>query len=56
VLELLAEHLTTAEIASRLFLEPVTVRTHIARILHKLQVPNRQAALRLLDTREQRPS
>ena len=49
VLELLADHLTTAEIAARLFLEPVTVRTHIARILHKLQVPNRQAALRLFD-------
>ena len=51
VLELLAEHLTTAEIAARLFLEPVTVRTHIARILRKLQVPNRQAAVRLLEQR-----
>jgi DNA-binding NarL/FixJ family response regulator len=51
VLELLAEHLTTAEIAARLFLEPVTVRTHIARILRKLQVPNRQAAVRLLEPR-----
>lgn len=49
VLELLAGHLTTAEIAARLFLEPVTVRTHIARILRKLQVPTRQAALRVLD-------
>jgi DNA-binding NarL/FixJ family response regulator len=52
VLELLASHLTTAEIAARLFVEPVTVRTHIARILHKLQVPNRQAALRLLEERQ----
>ena len=52
VLELLAKHLTTAEIAARLFLEPVTVRTHIARILKKLQVPNRQAALRLLAERD----
>jgi two-component system NarL family response regulator len=49
VLELLAGHLTTAEIAARLFLEPVTVRTHIARILRKLQVPTRQAALRVLE-------
>jgi DNA-binding NarL/FixJ family response regulator len=53
VLELLAKHLSTAEIAERLFLEPVTVRTHIARVLHKLQVPTRQAALRLLDERQQ---
>lgn len=52
VLELLAAHLTTAEIAERLFLEPVTVRTHIARILRKLQVRSRQAALRLLDERD----
>jgi two-component system NarL family response regulator len=49
VLELLARHLTTAEIAARLFLEPATVRTHVANILRKLQVPTRQAAVRLLD-------
>jgi two-component system NarL family response regulator len=49
VLELLATHLTTAEIAERLFLEPVTVRTHVARILRKLQVPSREAALRLFE-------
>jgi DNA-binding NarL/FixJ family response regulator len=48
VLELLAEHLTTAEIAQRLFVEQVTVRTHVASILRKLQVPSRQAALCLL--------
>jgi DNA-binding NarL/FixJ family response regulator len=51
VLELLAEHLTTAEIAARLFLEPVTVRTHIARIVRKLQVADRHAAARLLERR-----
>jgi DNA-binding NarL/FixJ family response regulator len=55
VLELLAQNLTTAEIAERLFLEPVTIRTHIARILHKLQVPTRQAALRLLERRREPP-
>ena len=49
VLELLAEHLTPMEIAARLFVEPVTVRTHVAAVLRKLQVPNRQAALRLLE-------
>jgi DNA-binding CsgD family transcriptional regulator len=54
VLELLAAHLTTAEIAARLFLEPATIRTHIARILRKLQVPTRQAALRLLE--QEKPS
>jgi DNA-binding NarL/FixJ family response regulator len=56
VLELLAAHLTTAEIAARLFLEPVTIRTHIARILRKLQVPSRQAALRLLEERKEPPA
>lgn len=49
VLELLAERLTTSEIAQRLFVEPVTVRTHVAAILRKLQVPTRRAALRLLE-------
>jgi DNA-binding NarL/FixJ family response regulator len=52
VLELLAAHLTTAEIAERLVLEPVTVRTHVARILRKLQVPSREAALRLFEQRQ----
>lgn len=52
VLELLAARLTTTEIAARLFIEPVTVRTHIARILRKLQVPTRHAALRLLERSE----
>src|SRR5262249_17555388 len=55
VLELLARHLTTAEIAHRLFLEPVTVRTHVASILRKLQVPTRQAAVRLLQTPAEPP-
>jgi DNA-binding NarL/FixJ family response regulator len=55
VLELLAKHLTTSEIAERLFLEPVTVRTHIARILRKLRVPTREAALRLFDDRKSKP-
>ncbi len=49
VLDLLIRHLTTGEIAAQLFIAPVTVRTHVASILRKLQAPNRQAALRLLD-------
>jgi DNA-binding NarL/FixJ family response regulator len=52
VLELFRQGLTTSEIAERLFVENVTVRTHIASILKKLDVPNRQAAIHLL-TREQ---
>jgi DNA-binding NarL/FixJ family response regulator len=49
VLDLLRQHLTTAEIASRLFISEGTVRTHVAAVLHKLGVPDRQSALRLLD-------
>ena len=48
VLELLAEELSTAEIAGRLFVEKVTVRTHVASILKKLGAPDRQAAIRLI--------
>ena len=48
VLELLRGGLTTAEIAERLFVAPVTVRTHVASILRKLRVPDREAALFLL--------
>jgi DNA-binding NarL/FixJ family response regulator len=48
VLELLAEKLSTAEIARRLFVEKVTVRTHVASILKKLGAPDRQAAIRLI--------
>jgi DNA-binding NarL/FixJ family response regulator len=51
VLELLRHGLSTAEIAERLFVEKVTVRTHIASILRKLGVPDRQAAIRLLARR-----
>ena len=51
VLELLSRHLSTSEVAARLFVEPVTVRSHVAAILRKLRVPTRAAALRLLDER-----
>jgi DNA-binding NarL/FixJ family response regulator len=51
VLELLNERRTTSEMADRLTISPVTVRRHVSEILHKLQVPDRAAALRLLARR-----
>ena len=51
VLELMREDLSTAEIAERLFISQVTVRSHIAAVLRKLRVPDRKAALKLLDER-----
>jgi DNA-binding NarL/FixJ family response regulator len=51
VLDLLGAGLATAEIAERLFIAPVTVRTHIAAVLKKLRVPDRNAAVQLLDSR-----
>ena len=49
VLELMRQGRGTEEIAVRLFISPVTVRTHVAAILRKLHVPSRQAALELLE-------
>lgn len=49
ILELLREGLSTKEIAQRLFLAQATVRTHVASILRKLKVPDRAAAVRLLN-------
>jgi DNA-binding NarL/FixJ family response regulator len=48
VLELLRRGLSTAEIADRLVISSVTVRTHVASLLKKLDVPDRDA-LRELD-------
>jgi DNA-binding NarL/FixJ family response regulator len=48
VLELLRGGLTTAGIASRLSLSPVTVRRHLSGITRKLEVDDREAVLRLL--------
>jgi DNA-binding NarL/FixJ family response regulator len=47
VLELLREGLSTAQIAERLFVSRVTVRTHVAAIVRKLRVPDRIAAVQL---------
>ena len=49
VLELLREGLATSEIAERLFVAQVTVRTHVASILRKLRVPDREATRFLLE-------
>ncbi len=49
VLELMRDGLSTEEIAARLFISPVTVRTHVSAILRKLQVPTREAAVALLE-------
>jgi len=48
VLELLREGLSTAEMADRLFVSRTTIRSHVAAVLHKLRVPDREAAVRLL--------
>jgi DNA-binding NarL/FixJ family response regulator len=49
VLELLREGLSTAEIADRLYVTRVTVRSHVAAILRKLDVSDRVAALKLFE-------
>jgi DNA-binding NarL/FixJ family response regulator len=52
VLELMREGLGTRDIAARLEISPVTVRRHSGEILRKLRVPDRAAAVRLLEERE----
>lgn len=47
VLDLLADGHTTAQIAGRLFVSPVTIRRHISSIVEKLGAPDREAAVRL---------
>lgn len=51
VLALMRQGLSTAEIAARLFITEATVRTHIAAVVHKLGVRDRDAALRMLEER-----
>jgi DNA-binding NarL/FixJ family response regulator len=51
VLKLLRKGLTTGEIARHLFISQVTVRTHVCSIVKKLHVPDRKAAIRLLEKR-----
>jgi DNA-binding NarL/FixJ family response regulator len=49
VLQLLRARGSTSEIAARLQISDVTVRRHISALLQKLQVPDRQGAIDLLD-------
>ena len=51
VLELLRQGLTTAQIARRLVLSAATVRSHVASIVTKLRVPDRESAVRLFEER-----
>jgi two-component system, NarL family, response regulator LiaR len=48
--ELLCEELTTAEIADRLGVSPVTVRRHVGLLLQKVGANNRTDAIQLLRT------
>jgi DNA-binding NarL/FixJ family response regulator len=47
VLDLLREGRSTAQIAERLFVSHATVRSHVAALLRKLRVPNRDALRKL---------
>ena len=49
VLDYLRQGLATSEIAQRLFVSPATVRSHVAAVLRKLRVPDREAAVRLFE-------
>jgi len=51
VLDLMRQDLSNSQIARRLSLSPVTVRTHVNSILKKMGAPDREALLRDLDER-----
>jgi DNA-binding NarL/FixJ family response regulator len=51
VMERLADGATTAEIAARLSVSPVTVRRHVSALVRKLGVSSREEAVRLLEDR-----
>jgi DNA-binding NarL/FixJ family response regulator len=51
VLDLLCEGRSTEVIAEKLFVGAVTVRSHVSAILKKLDVPDREAAVRLFEVR-----
>jgi DNA-binding NarL/FixJ family response regulator len=48
VLQLLHSGLTTAQVAERLWVSPVTVRRHIAEAVKKLGVADRESAFQLI--------
>jgi DNA-binding NarL/FixJ family response regulator len=51
VLEFLRGGLSTADIAARLSVSAATVRSHVAAVLRKLRVPDRESAVRLFEER-----
>ena len=48
VLEMMAEGLSTEQIAEKLFIGKVTVRTHVSNVLKKLRVSDRESAVQLV--------
>jgi two-component system nitrate/nitrite response regulator NarL len=55
VLDFLRQGLGTNEIARRLFVSPATVRSHVAAVLRKLRVPDREAAIALFEEHYEGP-
>ena len=55
ILDLMAEGLSTEHMAKKLFVAPVTVRSHVAAVLKKLQVKDRESAVRLSRRGSNRP-
>jgi DNA-binding NarL/FixJ family response regulator len=55
VLDFLRQGLATNEIARRLFVSPATVRSHVAAVLRKLRVPDRDAAIALFEEPYEQP-
>lgn len=51
-LDLMRQGLSTSEIAAKLFVSPVTVRTHVSGILRKLHVSSRAEAVRAASTQD----
>jgi DNA-binding NarL/FixJ family response regulator len=47
ILDLLSRGLSTADIAEHLFVSAVTVRSHVSAVLRKLQVADREAAVKV---------
>lgn len=52
VLEFLHDGMSTAEIAERMSISPVTVRRHVSEILKKLRVSSREEAVQLFGAQE----
>lgn len=53
IVDLLRRDLSTTQIARRLFISDVTVRSHIASALRKLRAPDRRTAIRMFDAHEE---